>query len=429
MTTPHMPYPRERTAPRFSSSHARELARFFADLEYLFATCRITSDRIKKDHTVRYMSIDDEEIWVSVPEFDSDTATFDEFKTAIFRSYPEANDLYRYSRNDLITLAIATQHRGICSVFDLAEYTRSFRGIASILIKCELSSHLDAQSIYIQGFRHELLSDIVFRLHTIDLKLIPAPSYSIDQVYKAAIWIFEVRSRSTMPNLPPFSTPSLPEPVASIASVAPIAPRITAPITPVASPKIPVPSCPSNLEIFKLQDHVAYAPPINSRTSSADSQPSTINLCPPPVDLHPLTVDSRPQPVDSCPQSVRPHADVFQPFPALSNPSRPCSIVPRTRNFTSHLVAPSTRLVASSFHSVISHSSSRCIALNIIKKPRRHARQARYQHPRRRIDPHRPRILNPGRRRPRLRPPDIPLSAQQSSTCLRNVSPRCNRAN
>ncbi|KAF8178435.1 hypothetical protein BJ912DRAFT_1063183 [Pholiota molesta] len=525
MTTPHMPYPRERTAPRFSSSHARELARFFADLEYLFATCRITSDRIKKDHTVRYMSIDDEEIWVSVPEFDSDTATFDEFKTAIFRSYPEANDLYRYSRNDLIALAIASQHRGISSVFDLAEYTRSFRGIASILIKCELSSHLDAQNIYIQGFRRELLSDIIFRLHTIDPTLILAPSYSIDQVYKAATWIFE--ARSTMVHLPSTSTPSLAAPIASIAPVAPVAytasvapvaptvPRITASITPVASPKIPVPSRPSNPEIFKLQDHVAYAPPaernfaalpdkkyiprklsstpssppisedstiiapiyppissapnvsitlrellslapsitahyceattpsrdldpipehpvaatnlhtsapqplffmshstpIDSRTPPVDLQPSAINLRPPPIDPHPCTVVLRPQPVDSRPQSVRPHTDAFQPISTLFDPSRPCSVVPRTRNITSssrliapytcivtprtRLVNPRSRLVALSFYSFISYSSSRCISPNITQKPRRRARQARYQHPRRRIDPHRPRVVSP----------------------------------
>src|SRR5271168_4160364 len=117
----YMPMRGERTAPIFDGTQARDLPRYFTDIETLSHRAKITNDNEKKKQVIYYTNVDTEQIWKCIPEFDDPTSTYADFKNAIMEFYPEAAE-YLHSITDINSLTDEKQRTGMASVQDLSDY-------------------------------------------------------------------------------------------------------------------------------------------------------------------------------------------------------------------------------------------------------------------------------------------------------------------
>ncbi|KAJ7331033.1 hypothetical protein DFH08DRAFT_619563, partial [Mycena albidolilacea] len=131
---PAMPARNNRIAPVFDSQQPRGLPKYFSDLEFLLSCSRIADDSEKKYHATRFLALDDQELWESVPEFSDPAASFEQFIAAIFRLYPEADPHHRYSLGDLDALVTELPHAQPLSRARFHEFYRRFFVISTFLL-------------------------------------------------------------------------------------------------------------------------------------------------------------------------------------------------------------------------------------------------------------------------------------------------------
>jgi hypothetical protein len=77
------------STPKFTPDVPRELQHYFKALELLFGPVQVVDNMEKKKHACQYIDIDTVDLWEAIPEFNI-TKTFDEFKSAIFKFYPDS---------------------------------------------------------------------------------------------------------------------------------------------------------------------------------------------------------------------------------------------------------------------------------------------------------------------------------------------------
>src|SRR5271163_3062276 len=184
-----MPLRNERTAPKFDTSRARELPRYFEDLEQLLDRAQITDDIKKKKHAVRYTDFDTEQIWKSFPEFKSPSVPYEEFKKTILYHYPEASGDFFYSIGDLELLISERRRVGITSARDLFDYHLEFMAMTNWLIKERYLGELEQRGAYIRAFQYQLLTPITDRLQIKNPDHHPSVPYQVTEVYEAALYI------------------------------------------------------------------------------------------------------------------------------------------------------------------------------------------------------------------------------------------------
>ncbi|KAJ7037746.1 hypothetical protein C8F04DRAFT_1256623 [Mycena alexandri] len=142
--TPHplMPARHDHIAPIFDSQNPRHLRKYFSDLAFLFSRSSITDSCEKKLHTTRFLGLDDQDLWESVPEFADTSASFEQFTAAIFQLYPEADPSRRHNIPELKRLAAEFSITQLPSRTQLAEFYRRFYSIAAFLrAKQHLTEH------------------------------------------------------------------------------------------------------------------------------------------------------------------------------------------------------------------------------------------------------------------------------------------------
>ncbi|KAF7297477.1 hypothetical protein MIND_00981500 [Mycena indigotica] len=141
MATIPMPARGDRNAPRFDSAKPRELLRYFSDLEFHFARAAVTDRAEKKQHATRFLSVDDQDLWESLAEFNDATKTYEDFKAAVVKLYPGSDTDRKFAMSDLDALIGETGRMGILSRADYGEFYRKFVLITAHLItKNRLSS-------------------------------------------------------------------------------------------------------------------------------------------------------------------------------------------------------------------------------------------------------------------------------------------------
>ncbi|KAJ7029607.1 hypothetical protein C8F04DRAFT_879081, partial [Mycena alexandri] len=139
---PLMPARHDHIAPIFDSQNPRHLRKYFSDLAFLFSRSSITDSCEKKLHTTRFLGLDDQDLWESVPEFADTSASFEQFTAAIFRLYPEADPNRRHNIPELKRLAAEFSITQLPSRTQLAEFYRRFYSIAAFLrAKQHLTEH------------------------------------------------------------------------------------------------------------------------------------------------------------------------------------------------------------------------------------------------------------------------------------------------
>ncbi|KAG6882015.1 hypothetical protein C0992_012949, partial [Termitomyces sp. T32_za158] len=144
--TPHMPTRGHFSAPKWDETKPRELTQYFRELEYLLRDCNITDPTQMKEYASRYVSYDTAETWTGITEFNTQipgdqegaapqAATYKEWKAAVIRLYPGAEESTRYTVNDLHQLAQDTFEDGIYTIGTLSTYYRDFQRIAWWLLQ------------------------------------------------------------------------------------------------------------------------------------------------------------------------------------------------------------------------------------------------------------------------------------------------------
>ncbi|KAG6879146.1 hypothetical protein C0992_004820 [Termitomyces sp. T32_za158] len=107
--TLHMPTRGHFSALKWDETKPRELAQYFRELEYLLRDCNITDHTQMKEYASRYVSYDTTETWTGITEFNvqipggqegaaPQAATYEEWKAAVIRLYPGAEELTRVAQ-------------------------------------------------------------------------------------------------------------------------------------------------------------------------------------------------------------------------------------------------------------------------------------------------------------------------------------------
>ena len=202
-----MPARGHATAPQFDAKNPRELRRYFEELEFLFTPSNITAAQEKKQYAARYVDIDTAGIWTTTPEYLAGSS-WDQFKTAILKLYPGAEDDRIWSMSDLDKLIGEQLRYGILDTTTLGAYHRSFLAITRFLIDRHRLSTTEQNRAFVRGFNQDLRDRIHRRL---DIKYPdhhPDDSYPIDQVLEAAKYVLHGTSPTALPTGAPSAPPT-----------------------------------------------------------------------------------------------------------------------------------------------------------------------------------------------------------------------------
>ncbi|KAF7314134.1 hypothetical protein HMN09_00572600 [Mycena chlorophos] len=210
-----MPARGDRTAPHFDSKKPRELLRYFSDLEFLFNRASVTDNAQKKAHATRFLEVDDQDIWESLPEFTTANKTWDEFKTAVTKLYPGSDKERKFSMNDLDALIGEQGRLGILSRGEYGEFYRQFLLITAHLIaKNRLSSAEQSRAFRRAMISVSLWDAIHRRLQIKKPDVHPDDPYDIADMNEAAEFVLAGTSAA------------VPATAATAAHTAPAAPEI-----------------------------------------------------------------------------------------------------------------------------------------------------------------------------------------------------------
>ena len=193
----YMPMRREETAPTFDKSKTHEFPRYFGDLERLFKRANITNEVEMKKLVLRYVDIETEHLWKTLPEFCDTLATYAAFKEAILSNYPDAYGDSIYSIYNLEALICDRQQLGIASPKELSDFHLQFSLISSWLMNKQQLTSLEQQRAYMCAFQPQLLTAINNRLQFENPRHHPTIPYYIKEVFDAAHLILQQTCAAT----------------------------------------------------------------------------------------------------------------------------------------------------------------------------------------------------------------------------------------
>ena len=146
-----LPFRGVRAAPTFDDSQPEELARYFTDLEDLFARHAIADLQERKQAAVRYLKCSTECLWKTADAWADAIKTYDEFKAEILKLYPGSTNDRTFTMQDLDALIGQYAWTGIRSAAELGEYHRQFLLISRYLVS---KNHMATQ----EQSRHSSIS-------------------------------------------------------------------------------------------------------------------------------------------------------------------------------------------------------------------------------------------------------------------------------
>jgi len=200
MTTPifRMPLRGTDAAPKFDGMPAR-LILFFEDVEQLADYAALDHEqRIKC--AIRYAPIDEAEVWALEPE--AKGKDWDKFIAVIKAMYPGCEGDRRYTRTDLENLCAEQARIPMRSKEELGQYYRKFNKISKHLINTKKLADLEQGCFFFEGIHSATSASIKRRL---EIKLAdhhPDDSYSMSEVYDAAIFLLPSIATTAVPTQP-----------------------------------------------------------------------------------------------------------------------------------------------------------------------------------------------------------------------------------
>jgi hypothetical protein len=141
-----MPARGHSTAPCFDSN-ALNLHLYFDEVESLSTDAGLHEEG-KIRHALRYASCEDNELWSTLPEAETQLPDYAKFCDAIIKLYPGADDERKYAESDLERLIETQKQYGIESRAELGHYYREFRRISKFLIDKKRLSDIEWNKMY-----------------------------------------------------------------------------------------------------------------------------------------------------------------------------------------------------------------------------------------------------------------------------------------
>ena len=117
-----MPLTGEKHAPVFDPKQPRSLGRYFTNLESLFERASVTDDQQKKVFACRYVDFNVVDDWENLDEYQPGEATYAQFKRAVIKLYPGADETTKYTRAGLHQLVRDASTLGFPTLGDWAEF-------------------------------------------------------------------------------------------------------------------------------------------------------------------------------------------------------------------------------------------------------------------------------------------------------------------
>ncbi|KAG6886368.1 hypothetical protein C0992_004352 [Termitomyces sp. T32_za158] len=190
-----------------------------------------------KEYTSRYVSYNTAETWTGITEFNMQipgaqegaaprAATYEEWKAAVIRLYPGAEESTCYTVNDLHQLAQDTFEDSIYTIGALSTYYQDFQRIARWLLQNGKLYRNEEHRLFQQGIPTSLWTKIARRLEIAKLDHHPLEPYDVEDVLEAGKWALKGTDTSITVCVVPASQPVsngtpgiLPLPTALIASL------------------------------------------------------------------------------------------------------------------------------------------------------------------------------------------------------------------
>ncbi|CAK5282582.1 unnamed protein product [Mycena citricolor] len=203
MATPTpMPARGDRNAPVFDSSKPHELRRYFLDLEFLLARSAVTDAAQMKGHAVRFLSVEDQEIWEGLPSFSDANKSYHDFKLDALSLYAGNDTDRRFSLDDLDMLVGQTSRMGIHTKDDLTQFYRRFLHITTFLISKQRLSVAEQSRFFLRAMNPASLSvSVRQRLQIKKPDVHPEDPYDLSDLYDAAKFVLS-GSSTLLPGMP-----------------------------------------------------------------------------------------------------------------------------------------------------------------------------------------------------------------------------------
>jgi hypothetical protein len=141
-----MPTHGHSTAPRFDGN-ALNLRLYFDEVESLSIDASLNEEG-KVCHALRYASQEGNELWLTLPEAEAQVPDYAQFRNAVVKLYPGADDERKYAESDLQWLIDTQRQYGIESRAELGHYYREFRRISKFLIDKRRLSDIERNKMH-----------------------------------------------------------------------------------------------------------------------------------------------------------------------------------------------------------------------------------------------------------------------------------------
>ena len=206
-----LPFRGVRAAPTFDDSQPEELARYFTDLEDLFARHAIADLQERKQAAVRYLKCSTERLWKTADAWANATKTYDEFKAEILKLYPGSTNDRTFTMQDLDALIGQYARTGIRSAAELGEYHRQFLLISRYLVSKNRMATQEQSWTFLHGFPAQLEAAVYQRLQVKFLNHHPDDPYPLSDIYEAASYVLacSAPAPSALVPPPPQSNPTM----------------------------------------------------------------------------------------------------------------------------------------------------------------------------------------------------------------------------
>jgi hypothetical protein len=194
-----MPAARHHTAPKFSSDQPRELQRYFEELNNLFGPAGITEDVEKKSQTVRYLDVDQSDLWKGLKGYSDREVSYEDWKEEVINLYPGADEKTKWTMSDLDKLVGERARLGIYNLADLGAYYRVFLMISSFLLNKGKISEAEQSRAFVRGFSTELWERIGRRLEIRVTNHVPDDHWDLNDIKAAGEYVLHGTAPTALP--------------------------------------------------------------------------------------------------------------------------------------------------------------------------------------------------------------------------------------
>ncbi len=192
-----MPARGNEDAPSFDPEKPCTLRRFFEDLEMCFDLAGIKDNKQKKMHARRYVDVDVQDLWTSLKAYSEAAQTYEDFKKAVYRFYPGAEDTTRRTLADLMRVVDHRKNIGLATIEDLANYYRQFVAISAFLRETDRISKNGETRRFMEGFPAHMAERVKQRLQVLHPHHDQDEEHTLADVEQAAEYVLHGKTNES----------------------------------------------------------------------------------------------------------------------------------------------------------------------------------------------------------------------------------------